>query len=64
MPELDAFDVEGRGANALRLAQDLVGGHVEELGLAIDEPLHQPWARDTVDLGVLARHPFRHGVPS
>src|SRR5882757_724404 len=44
--------------------QHLVGRHVEELRLLLDEALDQPRAGDAVDLGAFARDPFHDFSPS
>src|SRR5262249_10527482 len=42
--------------------QDLVGRHVEDVGVGVDEPADEPWAGDAVGLRAGTGHPF-HGVP-
>jgi len=54
-----AGTVVGHGTQALRLLQDPIGRHIEELGARVNEAAHQPGAGDAVDLGPLARDPAR-----
>src|SRR3990167_2800090 len=49
-----------RGAPFLRHLYHILGRHVQELGLRIDEARDQPRTGDAVDLRALARDPF-HG---
>src|SRR5262245_16573203 len=48
------------GGRTLRLGHrgDVGQGHVEKFSKRVDETTDQPWARDTVDLRMLARDPF------
>src|SRR5215212_2640157 len=45
-------------AFALGCRQHLVAWHEYELGVGIDEPLDQPWARDPINVGVLSCDPL------
>jgi hypothetical protein len=38
--------------------QHLIPRDEEELGVGVDEPLDQPWARDPIDVRVLPRDPL------
>ena len=60
--ELGVGGVEGSGGFDLGRGQDLVGGHVADLGLGVDEATDQPGAGDPVGLGTGAGDPL-HGVP-
>src|SRR5262249_46866959 len=63
--ELGAGRVEGVAAVSFGGGQDLVGGHVDDLGGGVDEPADQPGAGDPVGLRPGTGTPFhdvlRHG---
>src|SRR6267143_4379061 len=64
MRELDALHIVGDGV-ALRGASEDGGGRCkEELRLGINEALDQPWARDAVDLWMLASYPTHRDLAS
>src|ERR1700755_2666253 len=64
MRELDAGDVIRLRAGFLARRQHLVGRHVEELRLLVDETLDQPRAGDAIDLGTFAGDPLHFLSPS
>jgi len=62
VPELDIVDVIRGGVSLLRFHRDLVGGHVDELRLLVDESCDEPRTRDAVDAGMFAGDPL-HDIP-
>src|SRR5258705_8832947 len=58
MTKFRIFGVVGRRALRLGNSDDLSHGNIEELGQWIDKAADQPWARDAVDLGMLAGDPL------
>lgn len=56
---LGAGDVVGNGPGLCRNGEHPVSRHIEKFGIRLDEAADQPRTGDTVDLGVLARDPFR-----
>src|SRR5690349_7162236 len=58
---LGARDVIRRGACLLSHGEDLLGRHIQELGIRLDEAPDQPGTGDAVDLGTFTGYPL-HGV--
>ena len=56
--ELHARDVIGDGTGRLGDGQDLIGRHVEEFSVLVDEPFNQPRARDPVDFRTFSGNPL------
>lgn len=56
--ELGNFDVVWNRLPLLRDGGNIVGRHVNEFRERVYEASDQPWAGDTIDLGVLTRDPF------
>ncbi len=54
VPQLDSLEVIRSDVLALGDGHNLLGGHVEELRIGIDEFLDQPRASNPVDVGILA----------
>jgi hypothetical protein len=60
--ELGAGRVKGVRTVARGNGEDLVGGHVRDLGVGVDEAANKPRAGDAVGLETLAGDPI-HGAP-
>src|SRR5262245_13941132 len=58
MGELNVGNVVGDGVLGLGFGEYLVGGHIAELGIGIDEAADEPRTRDPINLGPLASNPF------
>src|SRR5712692_7099703 len=60
--QFDSAHVIGMRALSFGDGHHLRRGHVQELGVWIDEALDQPGARDSVDAGVFAGHPLHLAI--